>query len=77
LTRPASELRGPCRTRGVALVEGLEGSRPGAVKLHELLVVALESLSWRSQSDLGLSSTRRRAARRAELRWRAPPQCSE
>jgi hypothetical protein len=35
---------GSCRTRVVALVEGVEGSRACAVKLHELLVVALEGL---------------------------------
>ena len=35
---------GPRRTRVVALVEGLDGSRAGAVELDELLVVALEGL---------------------------------
>ena len=35
---------GPCRPGVVALVEGFEGSRPGAVQLHEVLVVALEGL---------------------------------
>jgi hypothetical protein len=35
---------GSRRTRVVALVEGLDGSRAGAVELDELLVVALEGL---------------------------------
>ena len=35
---------GPCGPGVVALVEGFEGSWPGAVELRELLVVALEGL---------------------------------
>jgi hypothetical protein len=35
---------GPCCPGVVALVEGFQGSWPGAVKLRELLVIALEGL---------------------------------
>jgi hypothetical protein len=43
---------GPCGPGVVALVEGFEGSWPGAVKLSELLVVALEGfLSVRGDFD--------------------------
>ena len=51
---------GPRRTRVVALVEGLDGSRAGAVELDELLVVALEGLlAVRGDADQALQDVDR------------------